>query len=101
MAIALALVLGVIAGAALHHWSDTQFARTASLSLPVMADMFLRLIKMIIAPLVLATLMTGIAQMEDIASLGRIGARALLVSCCKRRVADAGHALRVNPATRQ
>ncbi|HWV00872.1 MAG TPA: dicarboxylate/amino acid:cation symporter [Devosia sp.] len=77
MAIALALVLGVIAGAALHHWSDTQFARTASLSLPVMADVFLRLIKMIIAPLVLATLMTGIAQMEDIASLGRIGARAL------------------------
>ncbi|MFW1373628.1 cation:dicarboxylate symporter family transporter, partial [Vibrio parahaemolyticus] len=35
------------------------------------------LIKMIIAPLILATLVTGIASMGDSSALGRIGGRAL------------------------
>ncbi|MEF3007242.1 cation:dicarboxylase symporter family transporter, partial [Pseudomonas aeruginosa] len=38
---------------------------------------FLRLIKMIIAPLVFATLVSGIAQMGDTSALGRVGARAI------------------------
>src|SRR5262249_12092839 len=37
----------------------------------------LRLIKMIIAPLVFATLVVGIAKMGDIATVGRIGGKAL------------------------
>ena len=39
--------------------------------------MFLRLIKMIIAPLVFSTLVAGIAHMGDIAALGRVGVRSL------------------------
>ena len=39
--------------------------------------MFLRLIKMIIAPLVFSTLVAGIAHMGDIAALGRVGIRSL------------------------
>ena len=39
--------------------------------------MFLRLIKMIIAPLVFATLVSGIAHMGDTAALGRVGARSI------------------------
>ncbi|MGN6122957.1 MAG: dicarboxylate/amino acid:cation symporter, partial [Sphingomonas oligoaromativorans] len=40
-------------------------------------DLFLRLIKMIIAPLVFSTLVVGIAHMGDTSALGRIGARTL------------------------
>ncbi len=40
-------------------------------------DLFLRLIKMIIAPLVFSTLVAGIAHMEDAAAVGRVGAKTM------------------------
>jgi hypothetical protein len=43
----------------------------------IVTDIFLRLIKMIIAPLVFSTLVIGIAHMGDTATLGRIGARTM------------------------
>ena len=43
----------------------------------MVTDMFLRLIKMIIAPLVFSTLVVGIAKMGDIATVGRVGGKAL------------------------
>ncbi|HSL04531.1 MAG TPA: cation:dicarboxylase symporter family transporter, partial [Nitrospiraceae bacterium] len=39
----------------------------------LVADIFLRLIKMIIAPLVFTTLVVGVAKLGDINSVGRIG----------------------------
>lgn len=44
----------------------------------LMADVFLRLIKMIVAPLVFSTLVVGVAKLGDIKSVGRIGAKTLL-----------------------
>ncbi len=44
----------------------------------LMADIFLRLIKMIVAPLVLTTLVVGVAKLGDINSVGRIGGKTLL-----------------------
>jgi Na+/H+-dicarboxylate symporter len=44
----------------------------------LMGDLFLRLIKMIIAPLVLCTLVVGVARLGDMKSVGRIGAKTLL-----------------------
>jgi len=44
----------------------------------LMADIFLRLIKMIIAPLVFSTLVVGVAKLGDIKSVGRIGGKTLL-----------------------
>jgi Na+/H+-dicarboxylate symporter len=44
----------------------------------VITDVFLRLIKMIIAPLVFATLVSGIGHMRDSAAIGRIGLRTLI-----------------------
>ncbi len=41
-------------------------------------DIFLRLIKMIIAPLVFSTLVVGIAKLGDIKAVGRIGGKTLL-----------------------
>jgi hypothetical protein len=43
----------------------------------IMTDIFLRLIKMIIAPLVFATLVSGLANMGDSKTVGRIGTKAL------------------------
>ena len=44
----------------------------------LMADIFLRLIKMIIAPLVFTTLVVGVAKLGDISAVGRIGSKTLL-----------------------
>ena len=44
----------------------------------LMSDVFLRLIKMIIAPLVFSTLVVGVAKLGDIRAVGRIGGKTLL-----------------------
>jgi Na+/H+-dicarboxylate symporter len=44
----------------------------------ILSDIFLHLIKMIIAPLVLAVLVTGVAKLGDFKSVGRIGIKTLL-----------------------
>lgn len=44
----------------------------------VLADVFLRLIKMIVAPLVFTTLVVGVAKLGDISAVGRIGGKTLL-----------------------
>jgi dienelactone hydrolase len=44
----------------------------------LIADLFLRLIKMIVAPLVFTTLVVGVAKLGDIKSVGRIGGKTLL-----------------------
>ena len=70
------LVLGLISGYICYTFypeSTAGFAEATSL----LPTMFLRLIKMIIAPLVLATLIVGIAKMGDITTVGRIGGKAL------------------------
>jgi len=48
----------------------------------ILTTIFLNLIKMIIAPLVLSTLIVGIAHMGDTAALGRVGAKALAWFVC-------------------
>lgn len=44
----------------------------------LLPDLFLRLIKMIVAPLVFATLVVGVAKLGDIKAVGRIGGKTLL-----------------------
>ncbi len=53
-------------------------APALAVSLRVFSDIFLRLIKTIVAPLILATLVTGIAGHGDLKSVGRIGIKSLL-----------------------
>jgi Na+/H+-dicarboxylate symporter len=78
-----ALVLGVIAGWAINAAIDNGTPQSAEQlkgiadGLGIITALFLRLIKMIIAPLVFSTLVVGIAHMGDVASLGRIGVRSL------------------------
>jgi Na+/H+-dicarboxylate symporter len=81
--ILLALVLGIIAGwainAAIDDGTPASAARLKDIAeyLSIVTALFLRLIKMIIAPLVFSTLVAGIAHMGDIAALGRVGLRAV------------------------
>jgi len=44
----------------------------------ILSDIFLRLIKMIVAPLVFSTLVVGVAKVGDIQAVGRIGGKTLL-----------------------
>ena len=73
------MVLGVIVGFATNLWvgADKSLAKDVAGYFHLLADIFLHLIKMIIAPLVFSTLVAGIAHMGDSAALGRIGGRAL------------------------
>jgi len=89
------LVLGVLVGWAVNAngdgvrnafvawgWVDASKATDAVLgdiasTLSVVTTIFLNLIKMIIAPLVFATLVAGIAHMGDTKALGRVGVRAV------------------------
>ena len=82
--ILIALVLGIIAGwvinAAIDDGTPESAARLKSIAeyLSIVTALFLRLIKMIIAPLVFSTLVAGIAHMGDVAALGRVGLRSLV-----------------------
>ncbi len=63
------LVLGAVVGAVWPH---------VGISSKPLADGFLRLIKMIIAPLVFSTLVAGVAGTGDIKAMGRIGLKAIV-----------------------
>ncbi|HBD32853.1 MAG TPA: dicarboxylate/amino acid:cation symporter, partial [Cupriavidus sp.] len=69
-----AMLLGVLVGAAVHNMSpDAATAKSIADHLSILTDVFLRMIKMIIGPLVFATLVSGIASMGDGKTVGRIG----------------------------
>ena len=53
-------------------------APRVAVSLRFLSDIFLRLIKTIVAPLILATLVTGIAGHGDLKSVGRMGIKSLI-----------------------
>jgi Na+/H+-dicarboxylate symporter len=73
------MLLGIATGAVCHALAGSaDQAATIAGGFTVVTDIFLRLIKMIIAPLVLATLVTGIAHMGDTTALGRIAGRTML-----------------------
>jgi Na+/H+-dicarboxylate symporter len=71
------MFLGVAVGGVLHFTLDPDQAAQAGVWFKVVTDVFLRLIKMIIAPLVFSTLVAGIAHMGDAASVGRVGAKTM------------------------
>lgn len=72
-----ALVLGAIVGVIFpvnHEAGDTTSFAT---HLKLFTDIFMLLIKMIIAPLIISVLVVGIANLGDFKSVGRIGGKAL------------------------
>ena len=76
--ILLAMVAGIVVGLSLRAMiPDPESVKNVTGYISILTELFLRLIKMIIAPLVFATLVTGIAHMGDTSALGRVGARAI------------------------
>ena len=73
-----AMLLGVALGIALNRTLSPEDVKGWVDGLSIITDLFLRLIKMIIAPLVFATLVSGIAHMEDAASVGRVGLKTMV-----------------------
>ncbi|MEE4453412.1 dicarboxylate/amino acid:cation symporter [Novosphingobium resinovorum] len=74
----IAMVLGLTAGFVTHISIGSDAPRVEQVAgyFSLLADIFLHLVKMIIAPLVFSTLVAGIAHMGDGAALGRVGGRA-------------------------
>ncbi|MFL5295306.1 MAG: dicarboxylate/amino acid:cation symporter [Phenylobacterium sp.] len=72
-----AMIAGVGVGWAVNQYATPAGAKTVADNLSIITDVFLRLIRMIIAPLVVSTLVAGIAHMEDSASIGRVGIKTL------------------------
>ena len=72
------MVLGVIVGQVLHAYVDPAVVKESVAPwLKLLSDIFLNLIKLLVAPLVLSTIVVGIANMGDSSALGRIGFRAI------------------------
>ena len=74
--ILLGLALGLIVGFIVHSQSGETAVSYAD-GMALITTIFLRLIKMIIAPLVFTTLVVGVAKMGDLAAVGRVGGKAL------------------------
>jgi Na+/H+-dicarboxylate symporter len=76
--ILVAMIVGIIVGFVLNMTiADPSAIATITDALSILTGLFLKLIKMIIAPLVFATLAGGIAHMGDSSALGRMGVRAI------------------------
>ncbi|MBK1890862.1 dicarboxylate/amino acid:cation symporter [Undibacterium sp. 14-3-2] len=76
--IMVAMVFGIIVGYACNALATSPAqAKEIASYFSILTDIFLRLIKMIIAPLIFATLVSGLAGMGDSNAVGRIGAKAL------------------------
>jgi len=76
--ILVAMVLGILIGYMIFtSFPDKKTATQIAGYISIMSDVFLRLIKMIIAPLVFSTLVVGIAHMGDASSVGRVFGKAL------------------------
>ncbi|MFP3388715.1 dicarboxylate/amino acid:cation symporter [Brevibacillus sp. SIMBA_040] len=67
--VVIAIILGIIVG---------HFAPKFGAELKVLADVFIKLIKMVIPPIVFFTVVNGIASMGDMKKVGKIGGKALL-----------------------
>lgn len=67
------VLIGVFAGAALGF-----FAPHIAGDFKPLGDIFIKLIKMVFAPIIFATVVLGIARMENMKELGRVGVRALI-----------------------
>ncbi|HEY1413601.1 MAG TPA: cation:dicarboxylase symporter family transporter, partial [Rhodopila sp.] len=99
------VLVGVIAGAALGH-----FWPAIAVQMQPFGDAFIKLVRMIIAPIVFVTVVVGIAKLSDAKEVGRIGIKAIIyfevmttiamfIGLIVAHVIQPGAGLNVNPAT--
>jgi aerobic C4-dicarboxylate transport protein len=67
------VLFAIAAGVLLGH-----FAPHAAIAFKPLGDLFIKLVRMIIGPVIFCTVVTGIAGMQDMKKVGRVGGKALL-----------------------
>ncbi|CAD0350070.1 dicarboxylate/amino acid:cation symporter [Xanthomonas hortorum] len=98
------VVVAIVLGALLGHF-EPAFAE----SLKPLGDAFIKLVKMIIAPVIFLTIVTGIAGMTHLKTVGRVFAKsmayflffstlALIVGMIVAHVVQPGAGMNINPA---
>ena len=99
------VLVAIVLGVALGH-----FAPETGTSLKPLGDAFIKLVKMIIAPVIFLTIVTGIAGVRDLTAVGRVAAKAfayflffstlaLIVGLVVANVVRPGEGLNIDPAT--
>lgn len=99
------VLLAILAGGLIGH-----FWPTFGESLKPLGDAFIKLVKMIIAPVIFLTIVTGIAGMRDIGRVGRVAAKAfayfltfstlaLIIGMIVANLVQPGHGLNIDPAS--
>jgi Na+/H+-dicarboxylate symporter len=73
-----AMMLGIVAGYFIHNNASDAFIKDFGPKIKLLTTIFLRMVQMIIAPLVFATLVVGIARLGDLKTVGRVGGKAML-----------------------
>jgi Na+/H+-dicarboxylate symporter len=76
--ILIAMVLGIVAGYIVHENYPAETIKVFSDNIKLLTTIFLRMVQMIIAPIVFATLVVGIAKLGDMKTVGRVGGKAML-----------------------
>lgn len=69
---------GILSGAAIHEYAAAENIKSYAENITLFTDIFLRLIKMVIAPLVFSTLTVGIMKMGETSTIGRVGGKAMV-----------------------
>ncbi|GGI88991.1 C4-dicarboxylate transport protein [Polymorphobacter multimanifer] len=99
------VLAAIIAGGLIGH-----FAPDTGVAMKPLGDAFIKLVKMIIAPVIFLTIVTGIAAMRDLGSVGRVAGKAfayflffstiaLIVGLIVANVVQPGAGMNINPAT--
>lgn len=76
--IIIAMILGIIAGYFVHENYSPETRKAFADNIKLLTTIFLRMVQMIIAPIVFATLVVGIAKLGDMKTVGRVGGKAML-----------------------
>ena len=76
--IVIAMILGIVTGYIINTNCSPEFIKDFAPKIKLLATIFLRLVQMIIAPLVFATLVVGIAKLGDLKTVGRVGGKAMI-----------------------
>jgi Na+/H+-dicarboxylate symporter len=72
------MLAGILSGAAIHEYASADAIASWADNITLFTDIFLRLIKMVIAPLVFSTLTVGIMKLGETATIGRVGGKAMV-----------------------
>ena len=80
------MMVGLVRGSIVGAMVDSSFAQTY---LQPLGTLFIRLIRMVVVPLVLATIIAGAAGISDTAKLGRVAVKVLLVYAITTAIAVA------------